>query len=408
MIELRTIAQDDFEPYQRVAMRGFSEGMSADDRESELRTFEFERALVAVDGGEFVGTAGAYSFEMTVPGGTMPTAGVTWVAVQPTHRRRGVLTAMMRRQLTDVHERGEPLALLEASESVIYGRFGYGMAIPHEQWEIAHDHAAFARPVEVSGRVRLVEREEARRAFPAVYARAVCQRPGMIARSDPRWENLLREPGEKAAEEPTFYALYEQDGEPEGYAVYKPDKGVFEFDAAQGRRDMRVSEQIETSPEAHAALWQFLLGIDLVTNVLDLNRSLDDALPWMLADPRRLKRRVSDHNWLRLVDVEAALAGRTYAHEGRIVFDVRDEVCPWNEGRYALEVEADGSARCERTTAEAGLALDAATLATPFLGATPLGVLAHAHHVDVRAAEELRLAEAMFRTDRAPWNVVRF
>ena len=142
--------------------------------------------------------------------------------------------------------------------------------------------------------------------------------------------------------------------------------------------------------------------------MLDLNRPLDDALPWMLADPRRLKRRVDDQNWLRLVDVEVALAGRTYAREGRIVLEVRDEACPWNEGRYALEVGADGSAHCERTTEQAGLALDAATLATPFLGATPFGVLAHAHRVDVRAAEALRLAEAMFRTDRAPWNAVHF
>ncbi len=106
-------------------------GYDATDEENELdRTLrEPKRMIAARVGGEMVGIAGAYSFDMTVPGGSAPMAGVTWVGVLPTHRRRGVLTAMMRHQLHDLHEsQGEAVAALYASESVIYGRFGYGQA----------------------------------------------------------------------------------------------------------------------------------------------------------------------------------------------------------------------------------------------------------------------------------------
>ncbi len=416
-IELRGITEGDFDLYARAANRAFGVGMPADDREDELRTFEFDRAIAAMDGSDIVGTASAYSFEMTVPGGTMPTAGVTWVAVQPTHRRRGVLTSMMQQQLSDVRDRGEPLALLLASESNIYERFGYGIAVPHEHWEIERNYAQFTQPVEAPGRVLLVERADARRIFPAVYARAVLQRPGMIARSDPWWDIRLREGKEKSdVAQPMFYAVYEDGHDVEGYAIYRPDKSEYErpdkseyeFRDAYGRRTLRVHEQVDVTREANASLWQFLLGIDLISTVLDLNRPIDDALPWMLADPRRLKRRVDDHNWLRLVHVEAALAGRTYARDARLVLDVRDTTCPWNDGRYSLESGQDGSSHCERTKDESDLTLDVATLATAFLGATPFSVLGQAGRIDELTAGSLQLADAMFRVDRAPWNVVSF
>src|SRR5581483_3197696 len=190
-----------------------------------LKNFKLERMLAAVDeGGATVGGAGAFSFRMTVPGGTtLPTAGVTLVGVLPTHRRRGILGSMMRAQLDDVHERGEPLAALWASEETIYARYGYGLASLILQFEIQRVHGAFRAGTEHVGSVRFVEPGEAAKLLPPVYDAVQRATPGMLERPASWWEHrlLADPPAFRFGGSPKHFAVLEVDGEPQAYAIYR-------------------------------------------------------------------------------------------------------------------------------------------------------------------------------------------
>src|SRR5204863_846543 len=139
------------------------------------------------DGGEIVGGAGAYTYDFSVPGGSLRCGGVTVVGVYPTHRRRGVLRAMMDAQLADIHERGEPIAALWASEETIYGRFGYGLAVWQGEIALAREWTSYAQPLERRGRVRFVEPDDAATLFPRVWSVLHAQRPGVFERTEEWW-----------------------------------------------------------------------------------------------------------------------------------------------------------------------------------------------------------------------------
>jgi predicted acetyltransferase len=407
--DVRPITEDEYDRWDRVPFAGFG-NIPEPERIAIWRArMTIDRTLVAIEDGDFVGTTAALTMQMRVPGGALlDTAGVTAVAVLPTHRRRGVLTSMMRKQLNDVRERGEPLAALWASESLIYQRFGYGLAIPGEDWEIERLRTGFARPPreESNGRVRLVEREEALLRVPAIQDRAGEAFHGILRTDPDRWRTVFGDGPwvELNQKEMPFTAVYERDGVDEGFVTYQPDG----MDRPPGPRALTVKELTAATPEAHEALWRFVFSVDLIDVIRAGRRAIDDPLPWMLADPRRLKRSTKDMIWLRLVDVGAALAGRTYSVPGRVVIEVADDFCEWNDGRYALEVGEDGSASCARTDATPELTLSAESLAAAYLGATSMLVMRDAGRIEEHVEGATARAAAMFRTARAPWNPIDF
>ena len=188
-LEMRAVAPEEVGAYITTVMTGLAHDAPEEFIRRAKPTLEFDRTLAVFDKGEIVGTAAAISLEMTVPGGSLPFAGVIACVVLPTHRRRGIFTRLMERQLRDIHERGEALAALGASESIIYGRFGYGMAFLRERWTIERHHTAFAHSPELGGRVMLVEPERAKEVFPVIYERACAQRLGMVKRgSSVEWD----------------------------------------------------------------------------------------------------------------------------------------------------------------------------------------------------------------------------
>ncbi|HUH15372.1 MAG TPA: GNAT family N-acetyltransferase, partial [Gaiellaceae bacterium] len=188
-----------------------------------LRNLELERMHAAHADGRIVGGAGAFAFDLSVPGGSLPTAGVTVVGVYPTHRRRGVLTAMMRAQLDDVRERGEPLAALWASEERIYGRYGYGTASLSGSITLARDHGGFALPFERRTSARFVDADEALELFPPVWDALRATTPGVFSRSRDWWESrVLADPEERReGGMPKRFVAFEADGRPEAYAIYR-------------------------------------------------------------------------------------------------------------------------------------------------------------------------------------------
>ena len=405
-IDYRPVTDDEFPAFHRAEGRGFLTHTREDETAFARERFEPERSIAAFDGTEIVGTIGAYSLHMTVPGGAdPPTAGVTDVTVQATHRRRGILTELTRRQLRDIHERGEPLAALWSSETPIYGRFGYGMASQAETWKIERLHAAYERPHTPGGRVVFVDVDQAPTTGPAVWQRLRSSTPGMTTRPESFWDARFRDSEHhRHGASAYFCAVYEHDGRVDGYVLYRVrDRWDDVFPAAT----LIVSELIAATDDAHAALWRLCLDVDLVATVEAHNRPVDDPLPWRLADPRRLRRSPHDAIWLRIVDVGGALRARRYARDGRIVLEVRDTFCPWNEGRYALEGGPDG-ASCTATTADPDIVLSAADLAAVYMGAVQFSTLARAGRISAPCNDALRTADGMFAWHAAPWCPMDF
>jgi predicted acetyltransferase len=350
-----------------------------------------ERMLVARDGDEIVGGTGALPFRLSLPGGALACAGTTVVGVTPTHRRRGVLRAMMRAHLDDAHERGEPLAALWASEEGIYGRFGYGRASFVGEVAIPREYVAFDAPVEPLGQVRLVAPEEALEAFPTVWDELATRRPGMILRSREWWEDrtLSDPPKLRDGAGPKRLALLEQDGKPAGYAIYRHQ---WAYDEGSAASSLVVVEAIAAGHAEAASVWRFLLDVDWTATITSSLLPPDHPLFFLLVQPRRMRYRLADGLWVRLVDVGAALSGRTYAGDGELVLEVRDGFCPWNEGRWRLEGGA-----AERTDAAAHLALDVSALGAAYLGGVSLASLAQGGHVEELEPGAIVRADGMFR-----------
>lgn len=356
-----------------------------------------DRVHGAFEGDRAVGGAAVFPFRMTVPGAQLPTAGVTMVGVLPTHRRRGVLTALMRAQLDDVHERGEPIAALWASSDSLYGRYGYGLASFAGEIELATEYAELAEPSERVGELRLVSLEEALEAFPPIWDRVSAETPGMFTRSRDWWEvrRLRDDPARRDGGGEHVRALLEIDGRPEGYALYRIHQ-LFERGDSAGF--VNVLEAMGTTAVATREIWRFLLGIDWVASVKARLLPVDHPLFFLLAHPRRMHFRVGDGLWVRLVDVGAALSARSYSAGDAVVFEVADAFCPWNDGRWKLE-----GGEAAPTGDEPDLRLDVTALGSVYLGGFTFAQLARAGRVEELREGAVARADALFRADRAPW-----
>ena len=375
---------------------GFSEHLSDEAAPYWEAVIEFDRAIAAYDGDRIVGNAAALSFELSVPGGVLPAAGVTTVGVHPTHRRRGALRQMMRMQLDDVHQRGEPLAVLWASEGSIYQRFGYGLASLKASLRVDRHRNAFRRPHTFRGSTRLVTEDEARAAFPAVFDAVRPSRPGFFSRSQAFWDSEVFYFPEKwrRGRGAPFHVLHEVDGIVDGYARY----AIREGDTSE----VSVLDLLATNPAAHLDLWRYLADIDLMARVEAWNIPVDDPILLAIAEPRKLEMTLGDALWLRVVDVSSALAGRRYRADGRLVLDVSDEFCPWNHCRWEVRVE-DGVPYVEPTADAPDVACDVTDLAAAYLGAFSFAQLADAARASELQPGGIARADALFRTDRAPW-----
>jgi predicted acetyltransferase len=361
-----------------------------------VRIMPHERMHAAFEDGQIVGGAGAFPFELSVPGGgSLACAGVTAVGVHPTHRRRGVLRAMMDTQLRDVHERGEPIAALWASEETIYGRFGYGIASWAGELKIPHEWDAFAQPLDAHGTVRFVTPDQARGLFPPVYEDVRRERPGMPSRDESWWEiRHLRQPDEEK-DVPRRFVVLESDGEPQAYAIYRTH---FSFEGGSASSRLVVREAFGTTPQATAAIWRWLLDVDWMATVEAALAPPDHPLFLLVGTPRRMGYRMGDGLWVRLVDLGAALAGRAYDEGGPLVLEVRDAVCEWNDGRWRLE-----GGECARTDADPDLALDVGALGSAYLGAVSFAQLREALRLEELREGAVARADALFAWRPLPW-----
>jgi predicted acetyltransferase len=393
-VEVRPARPDDVIDTLRPVFHYFGHEPTEENARRFARLLTPERMHSAREDGEIVGGAGVFEFQLTVPGALVPAAGVTVVGVLPTHRRRGVLTELMRAQLDDVHGRGESLACLWASEGGIYGRYGYGVAALCGEIDLPRVYSRFRQPVEPGGDYRLLSTEEALDALPPVYARVATETPGMFARSREWWAiRVLDDPEwrrDGAGE--MVRVVLERDGDAVAYALYRLKMG---FAEGGSTGSVSVVEALGSSPAATAAIWRHLFDIDWMERTKAWLLPVDHPLFLLLQEPARMRFRVEDSLWLRLVDVGAALAARSWAEDDGVVIAVTDSFCPWNEGSYSL----DGS----KTNEIPELRLDVADLASVYLGGFSFGELGRAGRVKELAEGAIARADALFRTERAPW-----
>ncbi|MFF4207822.1 GNAT family N-acetyltransferase [Streptomyces sp. NPDC001796] len=401
--DVRVLRQDEWDTWYDNLVRAFGGADQApEERALDRELTEFDRSLGAWDGTTCVGTAGAFSFRLTVPGGaSVPAAGVTMVSVAATHRRRGVLTSMMRRQLDDVRSWGEPLAVLTASEPAIYGRFGYGAATFQLGAEIDTSRVELSVPAGTDDvRLRYAAPADVLDACEAVYARLVPGRPGMLERR-PGWERagLLDPASERDGASALQCVVAEREGEITGYARFRTKLG---WGVAGHDGTVTLVDLAALDPATDAALWRFLFGVDLTTTLLVRSRPVDDAWQHLVSDIRRCRPRLRDALHLRPVEVGAALEARTYQAPVDVVFEVEDAFCPWNEGRWRLTGDAKG-ASCARTTDAADLALSVRELGAAYLGGVSLTSLAAAGRVRELRQGALAEASLAFGSVVAPW-----
>jgi predicted acetyltransferase len=396
-MEIETIEAGELEAVLAALAAAFLEDLDEDELSLDKKVLEPERTLVARDGGRIVASAGVVTRELTVPGGPIPVAGVTIVGVAPSHRRRGVMSALMRRQLADVRDAGEAVAALWASESVIYGRFGYGMATQHAALEVRTREARLRPDVErADGAPEVVLADGAADRLAPAYEAVRTQRPGMLSRSPGWWEARLYDPEKQRDGAGRLRAALLGD---QGYLLYAY-KEVWGDAGPAG--ELRIRELVAGRPVAAAALWGFVLELDLVRRVRWDLAPADEPLPHMVDNNRAVTARLGDALWVRLVDARRALRQRTYSAPFDVVIELADEVCPWNAGRFRLAW--DGSdAECEPTTADADLELSAAELGAAYLGGTTLLSLARAGRVQAHDRSALWAASAGFRGALEPW-----
>lgn len=391
---MRTVGRDELADALTPIWHYFGMPQGPDDDRVSRIPVPDGRMHVAQDGEAIVGGAGVFPFDLTVPGGPVRTAGVTVVGVLPTHRRRGILRDLMRAQLDDVHERGEPLAALWASEGSIYGRYGYGLSFLSGDMEIQRTDAAFARPVDWGGSARLANKDEALRLFPQVYDRVQAATPGMFARGRDWWDARVLNDAEwrRAGGGELAFAALELDGQPQAYAIYRLN---FSYTDGVPTGKTVVLEAMGVDPAATAAVWRYLFDIDWMVAVEAGLLPVDHPLFLLLLDPNRMKFRVGDGLWLRLVDVGAALAERSYATDDELVLGVSDTFCPWNDGCFSR----DGA----KTTGEPDLRLSAAALGTVFLGGFSFSDLIRAGQVEEVTEGAIARADGLFSADPKPW-----
>ena len=373
---------------------------------------EVDRTIAITDEGRIVATAAAHSLHLALPGGAVPMAGVTEIVVSPTHRRRGLLSALLDALHDQAVDRGEPLAGLTASEGAIYRRFGYGVAARFQSVRVdarrsaeidaldpAHDLA------EVGARFRLVTEDEAAPLLPAVWDRHWRRIPGEIDRTPGFWDEARLDPDHAREGASARYIVVHDDdtGRPDGYVTYRIAQG---WGAGGTNHEGRILEVAAASDAIEAALVRFVLDIDLV-GAVTWNAPVDIPLRWRLADPRALTVEAErDLLWLHPLDVAACLAARRYATTGVLVIEVVDTRGSAG-GTFLLDGGPDGAA-CARTERTADVAVTIADLGSLLVGGTTWSTLRRAGRLQVTDVAAVDRADALFRPERAAYCATEF
>lgn len=401
--QLVSIDEDRLTEFREVDEFGFAEHLDEETLKHLTFSIPFDRTRAVERDGELVAVHGSFPFTMTLPGGTGPCAGLTWVAVRPDHRRRGLLSAMIRDHLSRSLDRGEAISALFAAEPAIYGRFGYGSAA--DVLRLTIPRGAKLRDVpgsaELTVHLRTADREQHEQLLIDLQAEAWSDRPGWVNRSTPGLrERLLTDPPAwREGAEPLRVVTVHRGDAVVGYALLARKEKWDEADNPVYTATVRSHGALD--PAAAHRLWSFLLDLDLVTSV-SAAFAPDDVLPTLLIDSRKAKPVIVDNVWVRVADVPAALTGRRFSTPADLVLGIRDGLLPDNEGTWRLTVAADGSATVTRTDAAPQLTMEIRELGALLLGGRSVSALARAGLIEVAEPSVVAAADTAFRWHSAP------
>lgn len=396
--QLRNATADDWTAVGRVLAESFHDNHSDDADEAERLVYEPDRTLLVVRDDEIAAVSAAFTRDLTVPGGVVPAAHVTMVSVRPTHRRQGLLNRMIEKLHADALALGEPVAVLWASEGKIYQRYGYGLAAGRVGFDAQNREIQFLDAPADTGRLRPVPLSSVDE-FHQVFDEARLSRPGWSNRDDRWWSYVTSDPASSRNGATVLHAVV-HDG-PSGVDGYLLWRVKSEWDHGGPKDAAMVRELVATTPEAYRALYRFAFSLDLTRSVRVGFAAVDEPLPYMIAEPRRLETRVHDGLWIRILDVPRALAARRYAAPLDVVLDIEDPHLAANTGRWRLVADVD-TVTCTRTDAEADLRVPIHELGAAYLGGASLSMLAAAGLVHEIRPGTLVPASIAFGWHRAP------
>jgi predicted acetyltransferase len=400
--ELVYLTPERVDEFFAAVMRGFHSAYVADQWKPMHKVIEPERSFGFQVDGRWISTCGAYTRTLTVPGGSVPVAAVTVVTVQPSYRRRGLLTEMMKHQLLDVRDHGtEPIALLWASESAIYGRFGYGQATPQVRLTGKTKTTGFRQEVDLgAGSVGEVEGDQAIPVIKRIHQTLLPDRVGALNRDDNWWDVRWHDPeSERGGASAYRFALhYDHRGRPDGYVAFRV-KTNWESDSGS---EVIISELDAVPGPARAALWRFILDLDLVRRFTTHGSPVDEPLRYMVHDLRSVRAELEDGTYARLVDVPRALEARRYLTDVDVIIGVQDPLLPDNNASFRLEAASDGAAVI-RSRRRADVIMSVRELSAIYLGGTPLAALARAGLVTERTKGAVRAIAAAFAWSQPPF-----
>ncbi|MFI7064497.1 GNAT family N-acetyltransferase [Kribbella sp. NPDC050124] len=403
-IAVRPAVSEDYEEFRALFARALMFDLPAGNDVGRA-LFEPERALVATDGDEIIGTTRALTRDLSVPGAVVPAAHVTGVGVRATHRRRGVMSELITRQLREVPE---AIAVLWASESDIYGRFGYGPAA----WGVSYEvdlHRVGPPDVRVRpGEFGLLAAADAVEQLAPLLKRLQERRPGVSGRSELGWQQQLQDEPESRGGKTSRQIVVHRDetGAVDGYALWR---GKMNWEPVGPSNEVSVEEVVAIEPAAYRALWHYLLTLDLAAKLEYGHAAVDEPLLQLVTTPTALNRRVSESLWVRVTDVPRALAQRRYAAPVDLVFEVTDDLIPANAGRFRLTADGPSTpAKCHQTDDPADLTLSVRDLGAIYLGGRPLTEFAATGRVTEHRPEALTTATTAFTWPTPPVSIEIF
>lgn len=407
--KLKYVTARTYRDYHAAVSRGFQEEDRPEIVEFDRGLLENDRAFGFADGNRWVSTCCAFSRSITVPGGAdLPVAAVSVVTVHPPFRRRGLLSAMMKHQLEDVARRGEPLAALWATESLIYGRFGYGPATSRARLSAETSRLQFLPDVRVTGSVDEVGREQFLSAAKALHQAGRPDRPGGLSRSDLWWDASVfdYEFNRGGATELRYALHYNDSGDADGYAFYRFKE---DQDETGPIGEVRIHEVRADDPGAVAGLWRYLLDLDLARSFRLRNAPVDEPLRHLVTDARAVRTDITDNLYLRIVDLVGALQARSYVADIDLVIEVTDRLLPANNGRFRIRTGTGAGsdpgigAQVTKVRTAPDLSLSILELGTVYLGGTRLTDLHRAGRVTEHTVGAVTAASTAFGWHREPW-----
>jgi predicted acetyltransferase len=404
-------SDDTFEPWFQAMVRGFhDERADAESLPVRVEGFAHRRLsglydATAADAETPVATASGWIADLTIPGQrSIPSWAISTISVAPTHRRRGIARNLMEAELRTAAKLNVPVAILTASEATIYERFGFAPAALRADWTIDTTRAKWAGPVP-DGKVQLITNEQARdEGGHDILKRALPQTPGQMYFEGLLWNRLFGMPGRGNPKEIRVARYDDAEGVPQGLAIYKVE------DPGSHQPEIVHVEYLTTATnDAYAALWRYLLELDLVGTVKAELRSVDEPVRWQISDPRAASEdRVGDHLWVRVLDVKTTLEARHYNAPGTFVLEL-DDPLEYAAGSWLLSIDDSGTGVVRKLDDSEGfgdnhhLAMNVRDLGAIYLGATSISTLVKAGRISQKTMGASIAADAAFRSTTTPW-----